>query len=156
MRIIFKITALAIALILFPQSMFSQKVDDDITIERMKKDIKEFFVQKGEITKENNLEIGAYEISDGSDLGYKKIGIYIIRTVYRTDGTDYLFFKNDTEYSILDFKDLKLVINEALILLRDKPDKELSSYLKAINKWYEESYLYKKNSSKIKFVKGKS
>jgi hypothetical protein len=156
MIIIFKKTALAITVMLFSPFMFSQKIDDEATIEKMKKDIREFFVSNGEITKENKLGIGAYEITDGSELGYKKTGIYIIRTVYRTDGADYLFFKNDKEYSIVDFKDLKLIVNKTLTLLKDKPDLELFSYLEAINKWYEGSYLYKKNSSKIKFVKGKS
>jgi hypothetical protein len=155
MKIVFKNLAIVTVFILFSQSLFSQKVDDDKTIDRMKNGVKEFFIHNGEITKENNLGIGAFEIIDGSDLGYKKNGIYIIRTVYRTDGNDYLFFKNDKNFSILDFTDLKLVIGETINLLRDNSDKELLNYLKAVNKWYEESYLYPKNNKRVKFVKGK-
>lgn len=154
MKINFKNLATVI-LFLLSHSMSSQKVDSIETIEKLKKEIKEFFIQKGEISKENNLGIGAYEITDGSDLGNKKIGIYIVRTEYRTDGEDYLFFKNDKDYTINDFTDLKLIINQTLTLLNEKSDKEIFDYIKAINKWYEESYLHKKNHKKLKFVSGK-
>ncbi|WP_163409891.1 hypothetical protein [Flavobacterium ajazii] len=135
------------------QSALSQKVDDDETIRKMKNVIKEFFIKNGEITIENRLDIGAYEIIDGTELGYKNKGIYIIRTVYSTNGTDYLLFKNGKDFFILDFEDLKLIIDKSLNLLNDKPDKEIFDYLKAIIKWYEDSHLYFKNTGELKRIK---
>lgn len=153
MKINLRITGSLIFFLTICQSVLCQKVDDDKTIEKMKNVVKEFFIKNGEITTENKLNIEAYEITDGTDFGYKQKGIYIIRTVYSTSGNDYLFFKNGKEYLILDFEDLKLIINKSLNLLKDRSDEEKFQYLKSILKWYEESYLYFKNKEGLKFNK---
>lgn len=136
------------------QIAICQKVDDDKTIEKMNLAIKDFFIAKGEINSENKLGIGAWEITDKTELGNKEVGIYIIRTVYRTDGTDYLLLKNGKAYEILDFKDLKIILDKSIKLLKDKTDEELYLYVSNLMKWYDESYLYKKTKNKVIFIKG--
>ena len=108
------------------QVIFSQKIDDDKTIEKINSSIIDFFIVKGEIDNKNKLGIGAWEITDGSEIGYKEIGIYLIRTVYRTDGTDYLLLKNGENFEIVDFNDLKNVITKSTILLNKKRHPKVS------------------------------
>jgi hypothetical protein len=148
-----KITYCILGVLCF-QFAICQKVDDDKTIEKMNLAIIDFFIAKGEINSENKLGIGAWEITDKTELGNKEVGIYIIRTVYRTDGTDYLLLKNGKAYEILDFKDLKIILDKSIKLLKDKTDEELYLYVSNLMKWYDESYLYKKTKNKVIFIKG--
>jgi hypothetical protein len=132
-----------------------QKVDENKTIEKMNLAIKDFFISKGEIDSENELGIGAWEITDKTELGNKEIGIYLIRTVYRTDGNDYLFLKNGENFEIIDFKDLKHLLDKSIKLLRDKTDEELSVYISKLMESYNGNYLWKKkNSRKVTIKKG--
>ena len=133
------------------QISFGQKVDSDRTIRKIETAITDFFIAKGEINTEHKLGIGAYEITDEKELGYKEVGIYIIRTEYRTDGTDYLLLKNGENFEILDFKDLENVLNKSTKLLHNKSDEELYEYMSKLLKWYNESYLFSKDR-KIRFV----
>ena len=143
---------LLISSFLFLQVIFSQKIDDDKTIEKINTSIKDFFISKGEIDNKNKLGIGAWEITDGSEIGYKEIGIYLIRTVYRTDGTDYLLLKNGENFEIVDFNDLKNVITKSTILLNNKTEEDYHLYISKILKCYDENYAFSKKKT-LRFEK---
>lgn len=119
----------------------SQKVDSEKTIEKINSAVKEFFISKGEIDSKNKLGIGAWEITDKTELGYKETGIYLIRTVYRTDGTDYLLLKKGEDFEIVDFKDLKNVIEKSIKLLNKKSEEELYFYMTKLLECYDGNYL---------------
>lgn len=132
--------------ILSSANLFAQKADDETTINNMKLEIRNFFVSKGEIDDKNQLEVRAINICDSTDLGFHVKGIYIIRTVYRTDGRDYFFFKNDKKFEILEIKNMKLAISKTLELFNDLPDEKLYVQLQCLLKWYDGSYLAIKKS----------
>ncbi|KOS06147.1 hypothetical protein AM493_08960 [Flavobacterium akiainvivens] len=116
----------------------------------MKAVVRNFFIAKGEIDDENKLDTAAYDICDGTDIGTKEKGIYVIRTVYRTDGNDYLFFKNGADFEILDFKDLQLLTNKTFDLYKGQTAEEIYNQLECLLKWYKETYLFKiKNKKKV-------
>jgi hypothetical protein len=94
--------------------------------------------------------MSVYDVIDGSELENYKESIYIIRVEYRTDGTDYLLFKNKYKYEILDFSNFKNVINKIFEFFPNESDEKLSKYIAAVNKWYED-YLYVKNSRRQKY-----
>lgn len=149
-----KITYSILSLLCF-QIASSQKVDDDKTIEKMNLAIKDFFIAKGEIDSENKLGIGAWEITDKTELGNKEVGVYLIRALYRTDGTDYVFLKNGKNFEIVDFNDLKKLLDKSIELLKDKTDDELYVYISKLMESYDGNYLWKKkNSRRVTFKKG--
>jgi hypothetical protein len=138
--------------ILYSHYVTSQNVDDDKTIEKINTSIKEFFIAKGEIDSINKLGIGSYEITDGTYLGSKEVGIYIIRTVYRSDGTDYLLLKDGENFEILGFTDLKNVLNKSLKLLSSKSDEELNIYISKLSKYFDENY-FRSKKKRLNFKK---
>jgi len=129
-----------------------QAIDNAQTIERMKSSINQFFVDNGEIDSKNKLTATAFEITDKSELGYKKKGIYIIRTVYRTDGNDYVFFKNDLDYEIISFQQLAPILNKTTLLLANEADEVLINYIHKVIEWYKGT---KKLSRKLKLIHGR-
>jgi len=131
--------------LLISMSAFSQKVDSDVQIKNMEIAIKQFLIEKGEINDENKLGIGVYDVTHRSELGKEKIGIYLIRAVYRTDGNDYILLKDDQDLEFFEFKDLRLILRKAMALLKDESDDELFIYINSISEYYEGSYLFIKN-----------
>jgi hypothetical protein len=115
--------------------------------------VKEFFINIGEIDDKNNLGIDGREILDGSDLESNEKGIYLIRTVYRTDGTDYLLFKNGNLFEILSLDDFKIILNRTINFLSNDTDEKLLKYIPELTKWYIDN---KNNKPKgVKFISGK-
>jgi hypothetical protein len=140
-----------ILIFLLSLSATSQSLENKTSIEKMKVAIKQFFIKNGEIDKKNGLDIEARELLDGSDIGSKVKGIYLIRTVYRTDGTDYLFFKNGEDFEIVDLNDLKIILNKSILLFKDEPDSTLIEYIPELIKWYKDDKTT--HTKKIKFLK---
>jgi hypothetical protein len=102
----------------------------------IKKFVKEFFINNGEIDDQNKLDIEGKEILDGSDLDINLKGIYLIRTVYRTDGTDYLLFKNGELFEILPLDNFKIILNRTINFLSNESDEKLLRYIPELTKWY--------------------
>lgn len=133
---------LFIAIFINCMPIYSQTYDAK-QILKIKVAIKNFFISKGEIDKQHQLDIKAIHIIDSTDIGNYKKGIYIIRTVYRTDGNDYLLYlKDNLDYEIVDFKDLKLIMSKAINLYGGSTDGELFNYLKSLLNWYEKDYFH--------------
>lgn len=143
---------LSFILLFLSNFIFGQVIDDVQTIECMKSSINQFFVDNGEIDSENKLTTTVFEITDKSELGHKKTGIYIIRTVYRTDGNDYVFFKNDQDYEIISFQKLAPILNRASLLLENESDEVLINYINKIIEWYKGT---KRLSRKLKLILGR-
>ncbi|KRD08248.1 hypothetical protein ASE21_16295 [Flavobacterium sp. Root901] len=140
-----------IIIYLLSLSATSQSLENKTSTGKMKVAIKEFFIKNGEIDKQNGLDIEARELLDGSDIGSKAKGIYLIRTVYRTDGTDYLFFKNGEDFEIVALNDLKIILNKSILLFKDESDSTLMEYIPELIKWYKDDKTA--HTRKTKFLK---
>lgn len=135
----------------FTDRTFAQTDSKDII--KMKSAVKQFFIDKGEIDATNKLDVVSIDVTDGSELGNHEVGIYIIRTEYRTDGIDYLFFKNGKEFEIIDFNDLQLILSKTNQFLHKESDEKLLKYLEGLIRWYKDNLSVKNKNKKIKIVK---
>jgi hypothetical protein len=143
--------SMIIIFLLLSRNVTSQNLENEASTQKMKVAIKQFFIQNGEIDEKNGLDIEAREIVDGSDIGRNIKGIYLIRTVYRTDGVDYLFFKNGKKFEIVSLKDLKIILSKSIFLFKDEPDSKLLEYIPELIKWYKDDKI--SYSRKTKFLK---
>lgn len=132
--------------------MFSQKGNDIIV---MKKAMVDFFTSKGEINENEKLGVLTWEITDKSPLSAdRKKGIYLIRTDSRSDGTDYLFFKNGDAFEIIGLGDLKTILKKTIILFEEETDETLALYVPKIMFWYNDGQKNRRNRN-VKFVEKK-
>jgi hypothetical protein len=130
---------ISVSLLFLSVLSFGQGNDKEKANLNMKIAIKEFFVNTGEINEENKLEFEAKEILDGSDLEKNIKGIYLIRTVYRTDGIDYLLFKDGELFEIVPLDNLKIILNRTINLLSNDSDEKLLDYIPKLLKWYNDN-----------------
>lgn len=125
--------------------LFSEKFKAQGTVE-MKAFVKEFFIKNGEINENNKLDVSFINIINGKDLEDSDYGIYIIRTVYRTDGNDFLFFKNKNNYEIVDFDNLKTLVMKTANLFKESSDDIFLKNLERIITLYNENKKFEENS----------
>ena len=152
-KIIMKLkTILTIISVFYFYPMFSQKGNDIIV---MKKAMVDFFTSKGEINENEKLGVLTWEITDKSPLSAdRKKGIYLIRTDSRSDGTDYLFFKNGDAFEIIGLGDLKTILKKTITLFEEETDETLALYVPKIMFWYNEGQRNRRNRN-VKFVEKK-
>jgi hypothetical protein len=115
--------------------------------------VKEFFFNNCEIDIHNKLDVEGKEILDGSELGINTKGIYLIRTVYRTDGRDYLLFKNGDLFEILPLDNFKIILNRTINFLSNDTDEKLLKYIPELTKWYIDNL---KNKQQGIILRGKA
>jgi len=139
------------AIVILGMSGHAQTLTDTSSVQRIRKNIELFLISKGEIENSNQSNFATTEIVDGSDLGMHKKGIYLIRADYRSNGSDYLLYKNGDKFEILDMKNYKTILSKSIELFGDDPDKVLLKYIPELTKWYNDGKV--NEHKKVKFVK---
>lgn len=137
-----KIIKLIFLLIIFliPNNIEAQKSEMDSII-------KQFFIKNGEIDVNNKLGISAKNILNGSEIGNEDVGIYVIRTLYSTEGKDYLFFRNKDHHEILSFDDLKKIVEKTGMFFEGKTDELFLKNLESVISLYHKNKIFNKSKT---------
>ena len=129
-------------------SAYSQKVDDDALIDKIKNDVTSFFVGQGVLEKGDSIKnVFVTEIFDEKVLGYNVNGIYGIG-VFQSHSKKHILIKENTTYKIYDLKQidqaLKAVIDYSL---QNKLDEnKMLLYIKNVIQKYDDNYNYEYTS----------
>jgi len=115
-----------ILILLLTIPVFSQNKNE---IEYINNEIKSFFIKKGEITKDEDINIVSFEVLTNKSIGFKNQGIYIIRTVFTSSGHDYLLYKKDRNYEIIGFDDLGAIVNKTYNFFNQQINKKTIKYI---------------------------
>lgn len=127
---------------------YSQKVDDDALIAKIKNDVAIFFVGQGVLEKgDSPKNVFVTEIIDDKVLGYNTNGIYGIG-VFQSHSRKHILIKENTTYKIYDLKHidqaLKAVIDYSLRHKLD--DNKMLTYIKNVIQKYDDNYNYEYTS----------
>lgn len=127
-------------------TFYGQKVDDDALINKIRKDVTDFFIKKGllenEDVKDKNFGYAFIkEIFDDKVLGYNENGIYVIG-VYQSHSDKHILIKEKSNYKIYDIKHIDVVIKDVIdYATRNKiGDERMLFYLKNIIQKYDDNY----------------
>lgn len=104
--------------------------------------IKQFFIENGEINAQNKLDISAKNIISENEYKDDDPGIFLIRTIYSTEGKDYLFFSNKNHHEILSFDDLKKIVETTAKFFEGKTDQLFLKNLESVLSLYHKNNIY--------------
>ena len=125
-------------------NLYSQKVDSEILINNIKRDVTDFFVKKRVLEKAKIKESLNYvfiiEMVDKKVIGFNNDGIYLI-SVHQSHSEKHILIKEGTSFKIIDLTNIDLALKDIIdYSLRNKLDKgKLLSYLKITIKRYEDN-----------------
>jgi hypothetical protein len=110
------ISVLSFSLITY-LSVYSQKVDTDSTLFKIKIVVNDFFIKQGLLDKslrgDTIYNTFAYEIVEKKVIGYNRNGIYRIG-VFQSHTNQHILIKENDSIKIFDLKDLDLLLRELL------------------------------------------
>lgn len=125
-------------------NLFSQKVDSEILINNIKKDVTDFFVKKRVLEKAEIKESLNYvfiiEMLNEKVIGFDKNGIYVI-SVHQSHSEKHILIKEGLSYKIIDLKNINLALKEIIdySLRNELEEKNILSYIKITIKRYEDN-----------------
>lgn len=153
MRKINKILLLSV--LLLNTLVYSQKVDDEKLVTKIKTDVTQFFIQQRILSKtdvKNSLDyVFINQIPDGQVIGYSKNGVYLIG-VNQSHSDKHILIKEGSVYTIYDLKYVDKVLKAVIgfSAVNGIDSKTMLGYIKLIIQRYEDNYEYEYASIKPK------